>query len=700
MQFFLPYPSWFLLLCLLAGALFAAGLYFHERQLESGTASDRMVKSLLAAARFAVVSLIAFLLLSPYVKTVRNEQESPFILFVQDNSQSAFLNMTPADSAAWVDGFSRLQESAAGLGSFRAFHFSGTLEEGFRIDHSGQATDLSAVFEGLFNRFGNQNAGAIILATDGLYNQGMNPLYSPHLMDVPVYILAMGDTTPKRDLKVTEVKANKIVYLGDLFTVGVLTEAMHCRNETTTVSLYETGPNGRRLLASKPYTPAGDPERNSFTFTLDASAPGLHHYQAFIAPVEGEVSQNNNTYDFYVEVLDSREKVLILAAAPHPDIAALRHALEQNKNYEVSIQYIQDFRATLKEYDLVILHQVPAGGFNRPELLQSLRDKSIPAWYILGGQSSVPAFNQVQTALSITGNRNNHNEVTASLAPGFTSFTMPDNPGMLVNMPPLFAPFGKYKPSPGADVLLNQKIGSVATDYPLWLVFSGPSGRAAVLAGTGLWRWRLYEWNRQRSTRTIDALINKTVQFLSVRADKRPFRLEPVQRVFNEGETVKLNAYLYNRNYEAVNDPEVQVSVFDTSNREYRFTMNRTGNFYTLDAGGLPAGEYRAEATTRWNGQPYRAVTAFSINRLNLEMQQTTANHRLLYQLARQTGGHLFYPGEWEKLIQTLQEDKHLKPILRETEKTRPLVSLKWLLFLIAGLLSMEWFVRKWRGAY
>lgn len=43
----------------------------------------------------------------------------------------------------------------------------------------------------------------------------------------------------------------------------------------------------------------------------------------------------NNTEDFVVEVIDSRQKVLLVGAAPHPDLGALAQALGQSADLEV-----------------------------------------------------------------------------------------------------------------------------------------------------------------------------------------------------------------------------------------------------------------------------------------------------------------------------------------------------------------------------
>jgi hypothetical protein len=69
------YPLWFLLLCLLAGSAYASLLYFREKENDF---SDLTTK-ILAILRGALVTLIAFLLLSPLLKSTSRYAEKPIV---------------------------------------------------------------------------------------------------------------------------------------------------------------------------------------------------------------------------------------------------------------------------------------------------------------------------------------------------------------------------------------------------------------------------------------------------------------------------------------------------------------------------------------------------------------------------------------------------------------------------------------------
>ena len=49
----------------------------------------------------------------------------------------------------------------------------------------------------------------------------------------------------------------------------------------------------------------------------------------------GEFTKKNNQIDIYFEVIEVRQKIAILASAPHPDIKALIASLSGNENIAI-----------------------------------------------------------------------------------------------------------------------------------------------------------------------------------------------------------------------------------------------------------------------------------------------------------------------------------------------------------------------------
>ena len=405
--------------------------------------------------------------------------------------------------------------------------------------------------------------------------------------------------------------------------------------------------------------------------------------------------------DFFIDVLDGRQKVLILANSPHPDITAIKQSLEENKNYETETGFINTFNKPIKEYNLVILHQLPSVSNPNLSLLNQIKENQIPLLFILGKQTSVAAFNQVQNALKINNNRGNFNEVEAVVNSDFTMFKIPEDINAAVSKyPPLIVPYGEFASAPGAMSLLKQKIGTISTAFPLLLFDQSMGTRVGVLAGEGMWRWRLYNYQVFRNHKIFDELVSKSIQYLAVKADKRQFRVILPQNIFNENDQVVMDAELYNESFELVNTPEVAITITNEDKKDFTFNFNKSGNAYTLNAGFFPVGSYSFVASTNFNGKKYTYEGQFSISPVKLEAIHTTADHQLLYMLSEEKGGGLYFPSQMQLLSENILQSNSIKPVLHETQETKAFINLRWVFFILLLLMSAEWFIRKYNGAY
>ncbi len=705
------YPAWMALLCLMLGLVYAAGLYWREKHFREAGPSFRRWYILLAGLRAMLVTLLALLLLSPLLKTVSSKREKPIVVLAQDNSQSLRLGRTPADSEAYTKAWNTLRDHLSADYEVKEYAFGSSLRESHAFNYNDNSTNLSAAFDELNNLYSNQNLGALVLATDGIFNQGSSPVYSKYAGTVPVFTIALGDTTLKRDLRIGTVYFNPVAYLGNSFSIQTDLSADYCSGEHFTFKLEKVEEQGSKTVAQKELDIANNTYSGSEEEVLTADKIGVVHYRLSVSLLKNEVTYLNNTRDIYIQVMDAREKILLLAAAPHPDLAAMKQAIETNKNYEADVRFASSFNGNLNDYSLVILHQLPSVNFPVNNILQSAATQHKPLLFVLGAQTNLIQFNNVQSAVRLNGGGGNSNDVTPVAVPDFTAFNLPDAfPGLLQRLPPMQAPYASdYKTSPNANVLFRQKIGSVATTFPLMVFQQTPDSRVGVICGEGLWRWRLYDFMFTQNHEAFDEFLTRVVQYLSVKPDKRQFRVwadhsqnmnEAGPLLFDENEQVVFRAELFNDANEKTTEPDVNMKIKNSEGKEFPFTFNKGGAGYSLHAGYFPSGNYTWEASTQYNHKPFSESGTFSVAPVQLEQLDTRANHQLLHALSEKSGGQLFYANQLSKLEDAIRKSETIKPVLYEQRSTRPLIDLKWIFFLLLFLLSLEWFIRKWQGAY
>jgi hypothetical protein len=677
--------GWWTPVCLLLGVLYAWLMYRNPVNTSS------TIRNILAALRTLAVFLIAFLLVSPLVKSVSYQPQKPLVLIAQDNSESVKLFKSPGfDAQQFATDLTNLKKTLGDGYDVREYHFDASLHDGLTNDYTGKQTDISSALHQLNDRFVNQNIGAIILTTDGLYNRGADPQYEAKNIKTNIYTIALGDTISRRDLLIANVNYNKTAFLGNDFEIEVLAAAYQSNGESIRLNVAEDG----HTVANQQIAVTNDAFKKSVQLKLSADKKGIHKFTISIAPVKNEVSLQNNTETIYVEVLDARQKILLLYNSPHPDITVIKQAIESNKNYELkTTRAAEAGNINWADYSLVIMYQ-PAEG------MAALAAKSkVPVWYIIGNQTDITALNQVQKIVQIGTNREEMQEVFAQQATGFSLFTLTDSTlQKLTKFPPLLAPYGNYSSPANGTALLKQKIGNVPTPYPL-LTFGDEGGRReAVMTAEGIWRWQLSEFQTYGSHHAVEELFTQSVQYLTANAGQQRFRVYPAKNVFDEGENVLLNAELYNDALELVNTPDVRTDIKSAEGKSYSFLFSRNGQSYQLDAGTLPAGEYSYTAGVKLGDKSLAAHGQFNIRALNQEARQSTANHQLLYALAKQSGGEMLQPSQINKLAELIRKNETIKTVEYEDRHYTDLIDMKWVFVLILLLLSTEWFLRKREG--
>jgi hypothetical protein len=676
--------GWWVPACLVLGLLYAWLMYRQPVQLAKGP------RNVLFAFRAVVVTLLALLLVSPLIRSVSYQPQKPVILIAQDNSASIklFSKTLPAG-----DALSSLKKQLGDDYEVHEFNFNKDLQDGLTNSYNGTQTNISNALQKLNERFVNRNIGALILATDGLYNLGSDPQYEARNIKANIYTIALGDTIPRRDLLIGNVNYNKTAFLGNDFEVELLAEAYQSNGENMRLSVTE---DGRQVLSQNISITSGS-FKKVIPLKLNADKKGIRKFTFNLTPVKNELSVQNNSETIYIEVLDARQKVLLLHDNPHPDISVIKQAIETNRNFEVKTSLIADLpsiKAT--DYTLVILYQLGATSYSK---VQPLLESKVPLWFIAGTQTDLQSLNTIQKAVKVSAGRQEVQEAFAQPVTSFTAFTLSDSTlTKLGKLPPLLAPFGSYEAAPSASVLLKQKIGNVATNYPL-LAFNDEGGRKiAVLTGEGVWRWQLAEYREYGNHHAVEELFSESVQYLTANANRQRFRVYPSKNVFDEGENILLNAELYNEALELVNTPDVKIDLKNSSGKSYSFLFTRSGQSYQLNAGVLPVGEYTWQATTKNGKQQFTANGQLTVKQLNFETRQSTANHQLLKTIAERSGGQMLQPSEVGKLADLIRKNEKIKTVVYEDKRYSDIIDIKWIFVLILLLLSAEWFLRKREG--
>lgn len=681
----------FLIVCVVAGFAYAAIQYLKTKHPWS-----KGMNGLLFTFRAVLAFFLAFLLLGPIVKQISNIYEKPVFIILHDNSSSIREATDSVTRNTLHEKINETNELLNNKGYQSGIHTLADDNSGF--DYSGTSSDINGALKRIANRYEGQNVAGVILISDGIYNAGLSPLYSNY--NFPVYTVGIGDTTVRADIALKNIAYNKIAYQGNKFPLRAEVQVKNISASGITATLLKRGKIIEKQ--TKNFSPG---QLLTFDFQVLADEQGIQKYDVQIETRPEEYNTKNNRASVFVEVVEGRKKILCVAAAPHPDIKALREVITKNSNYEF-ILHIPDVSQqqasvlTPENIDLVIFHQSPdLRGKTRQIFLNFIKSKS-SVFLILGHQTDLRELARQDLPVQFEGLPREYDEVTPVINPTLTHFSVSaEANATFSSFPPVSVHFGKMQIPTGVSTVLFQRVGSITTDKPLLVLSHQDSKKIGLMLGEGLWRWRLNEFDRTENTVFFDEVFGKLIQFLSTTDDKRKFRSYPVRQEFSDTEAVVFESQVYNDIFEPVYGNNVEIDITNESGQRtnYNYVISPGNTRYQI--GGLKEGVYRYRSRTLLNEKTEEVRGEFAIVERQAELQNLTADFDLLRKLSSNTGGHFYKASEADALQAFLQKTE-ASSVIHSEESYDSLINLKWVFWLLLILVSAEWGLRKYYGSY
>ncbi len=694
-QILTEYSLYYIFLAILVAGFYAWWLYRQNAQ----APWNKTTNYILASLRFILVFLLCFLLLNPFIRQIANEYEKPVIVFAIDNSESMKL---ATDSTQLKTILQQLKEKTTDLQE-KGFEiaiqtFDNILPDFQEVSFNNTTTPLSNLLNGITQSYENKNIHSVVLLSDGIYNQGISPTYQPYRL--PIHTILVGDSTQHKDLNLKAVYHNNLAYLGNKFPVEAEIYQTGFDGQAVTVSLKQNGNslNQQKITFSK------NSDFQRITFLLTATQKGMQHYTVEVETLSGEFTTKNNIRHVYVDVIDGKQKILLIAAAPHPDIKAIRSAVEEKELYELdvfipTVSPENSYKPTEK-YDVIIFHNLPNKNGFGSSYFQEYANKGIPIWYIVGTETNLGVLNQQLNFLKINSRGTQYDKVLPSFNTNFNKFVLDDSKQKIIaNYPPATTFFATYQLSGAVQVLLYQKIGNVITENPLWLFNDNLGVKTAVLTGEGIWQWRMTENVLRENQETFNDLVLKTIQYLASKDDKRKFRVVPTSVDENTNGSVTFETETYNDSYENIYGKKIDLALTNEKGETTAYTYVNTDANFRYKINGLSQGVYNYKATTELNGKTEISKGQFSVIAESLEALQTRADSELLQQLAQKNGGIFTTSTQLSPIFDKLVSEKPIN-LIHSAETIKEILHLKWIFFLLIALLSTEWFIRKYTGSY
>ncbi|WP_396185771.1 hypothetical protein [Flavobacterium sp.] len=672
------------ILLLLISLLIAGGLSYFQYFYKAKTKSK--VNLVLAFLRFLSIFGILLLLINPIMSRKTLETIKTPLPIVIDNS-SSIVDLNANESALEI--YKKLTKNKDLQEKFdvQSYRFDSEFQQSvpiaFGIDFKGTQTNLDEVAKNLKSIYKNATFPTVLI-TDGNQTSGNDYVYSFDANN-KVFPLVVGDTTTFLDLKVNQLNVNKYAFHKNKFPVEVFLN--YSGNKTITADFRIS--QGNSVLSKQSVSFSPSKKSAIINVLLPADKVGLQVFKATISSNEKEKNTYNNTKNFAVEIIDQKTNVAIVSAINHPDIGALKRAIETNAQRKVTIVKPNSINS-LQDYTILILYQ-PTLDFK--SVFENNKLAGINTFIITGNNTDFNFLNQNQSNLvfKMSGQKEDY---LAEFNSQFNLFAI-DNLGF-ENFPPLQNAFGTVTTNGNVSTLLSSKIRNIETNSPLLAFAENQGKRSAFLLGENLWKWRLQSHIDNQSFEKFDVFVDKIIQFLASNDSKKSLVVNH-ESFYNSGEPIEISTQFFNKNYEFDEKARLTISVTNTKSKQTKnYDLLKGNNSFKVNLDGLLAGGYNFSVRELNSKTSYSGH--FEILDFDIEKQFVNPDVEKLNQLAAQTQGKVHYPNEIDSLIKTLLENENYKAVQKEIVTKTPLIDWIWLLILIAISLTSEWFVRKYNG--
>lgn len=685
-------PGYGLLLILPVAFLGAYWLYFRKN-----IPFTPRQKYLLFTLRAIWLSLLLLLLFNPVIEHNIPSTEKPHVVFLIDDSQSMVAHDSATTAQKIQQAIENLKEALQDKFQVKTYTFGEEVRNTRTLTFAQSSTNLSAALQYIHSLYYKKPPAAILLISDGIYNRGIHPSLIS-LLPHTVHVLGTGDTSSFKNVRIEEVKHNSTVFLGNSFQAEITLSAEQLAGQDILLQILRE--NGKIEASQNLHIPHNRYAKN-ITVNLTPETKGIHSYTVKVMPLKEEKITQDNEWQFYVEAIDNRHKILILAAFPHPDIAFMKDALENDIHFEVKVHYpFHPPLADINTFSAIIYYQIPTAEYSfRSTFVKPFFDSKIPAFFIAGTKTQL---NEIATALPDAGiipKSTKHNQVQATLNTRFSLFKLNDNyQELLSQYPPLAHPFHEARFSQPDAILFFQYINGIQTTYPLLWFDVTQTPKKAFLMGENFWRWKLYNYRSHRNHQHAYEWFLQTVRYIAFKPDNNPLKVR-CKPVYDSHENLLIEAEFYNQNYQLINDPEITFILRDSEGKTYRYVFHKNTTAYYLNLGLLPSGKYSWTASTTYQGKQYQRDGILFVRPFNPETYQTRADFTTLAHIANKNSGTFLPLEKHEQMAQILNNENKYFATTYHTTQTEPLLSSPLYLIMIIIVAATEWTLRKYWGS-
>jgi len=626
-----------------------------------------------------------------------------------------------------------------------ALHTARTLP--MELSALGDSTNVERAIRGAVEALGTSPLAGVVVLSDGGFNEGASASDTARFArdrEVAIHAVGIGDPSPPRNVRVIEVLAPENAFKRDPFTISARLAAEGLDGRTIDVNLREHGLSGdvaAALVDTRRVVVAPGGAIEAVTFVRSQARTGRFAYAVEVPVLPDESVADDNSRQTTVSVIESRSRVLIISGLPSWDYRYLSRLLQRDESMNVScwlqsadlsavrdgdtvIDHLPRLPEEIYDYDVLVLLDPDGTDFDEEwcRAVDNFVTEYGGGLLFAAARTNAPSFLRAEQLKPLHDLLPVALDPDADLVLNQIGHYQPSGSPLAVPEVSFGHPILQLADDPVATKLAWRGIGGVHWHYPVLrekpvatvlmrhgdrrmsnsfgghvlaaVQFIG-AGRTGFVAFDGTWRWRRYG----------EEVYNRFwVQFVRHLAEGKLLGGTRRGMIMTEsdqlplGQAVNLTARVLNDRYEPIPDDEIAVRcTVDGQTTELTLTA-RPDSPGWFEGRFVPnqTGSYRLSLTLPASaaGDALEAAREIRVSRPNLEILRPHMDRDAMMTLAHESAGGRYYD------VHELFEVPENIPDLHEEISVRsPPVTLwdNWVVwFILVGLLSVEWFVRKW----
>lgn len=629
----------------------------------------------------------------------------------------------------------------------------------------GAETRLGDAVRRLVLRERDGATAGIVVATDGGNNAGITAeqaAAAAKSAQIPVFTIGLGGADRPANVRVVDVEAPTRVYPGDRFTLNGYLQSFGFAGRTVQVELRsanaadneETGLYEQEEERTVPLGQEG--ELVPIRFEVVPREPGVRRYEIRVSAPERDSNQQDNQSSAKVQIVERKNRVLLVAGGPSREYRFLRDLLFRDRNTTLDVflqsgrpgmsqesdQLLSEFPPTaeeLFEYDCIVAFDPDWLSIDATsiELLERWISEEAGGLVLVAGPVHTPRWvSRVRSESKMSIVRAIYPVVfygrgSATLGLGrFASETPwplhfePDGKDaeflwlgddaveseqVWQDFEGIYGYYAVKDPKPGARVYSRFSDPSTGIDGDLPIYHAGHfygAGRVFFQASGEMWRIRSVEDSLFEQYYT--KLIRWVSQGRLLRDSSRGVLLVDKARCV-VGDHIVVRAVLSDAQHEPLTAESVTAVVVDPDGRRSSLVMSRLqeapkGGMYSAQVTASHEGDYRIELQPPHGAEDELLVREVRARIPARETERPERDDVLLKDLADLTGGEYFIGfspalesanADAPPLASKLQPRDQVSYVAGTPDKTFERVLMTWLMGLVAGVLCLEWLIRR-----